>query len=140
MDRRPSPPSGEPPPEVAVVDGRSIPLDPLARRTCQEFDRRFPDYRARYGDAAEPWCLHDTKYLMAWSAIDVSAAAAGSLFVEQVGWLARVLHARAFPLEQLAAHLDIVAGILSEAVPERGGTWHDLAEAGKVAIATAVDG
>jgi hypothetical protein len=78
--------------------------------------------------------VHDTKYLLSWAALDVDLDAGGRLFVEQVTWLARILHRRAFPLAQLAEHFGFVAAALTAAAPDHADTWEDLARRGSDAV------
>ena len=115
-----APPSGWPPPAEARLEGKTIPLAPLAAATADRYFERFPEDLERYGDAARAWELHDTQHLLHWAIGDVEG------FVDMqhhVGWLAGVLAARDFPLEHLAANLelaaDVVAEQLDDAVAER---------------------
>ena len=132
--RRPAPPSGEPPPETARIGERDVALDPLARSIYEQYRVRFPDYEARYGDAAEAWCVHDTKYLLSWAALDVGLGAGGRLFVEQVTWLAELLARRSSPLDQLAEHFGFVADALTGTAPDLAGAWDDLAGRGSATV------
>lgn len=134
MDARPAPPSGEPPPETARIGEVDVALDPLARRIYEQYVARFPDYEARYGEAASAWCVHDTKYLLAWAALDVELDAGGKMFVEQVTWLAQILHRRAFPLAQLAEHFGFVAAALTGEAPDHAAAWEALARRGSDAV------
>lgn len=139
MDAPPAPPSGEPPPETARIGDVDVALDPLARRIYEKYRVRFPDYETRYGDAAAAWCVHDTKYLLAWAALDVDLDAGGRLFVEQVTWLARILKRRAFPLAQLAEHFGFAAAALTGAAPDHAAAWEDLANRGSDAVLALAD-
>ena len=101
MKRRLAPPSGMPPPAAAMSPtGRELELRALAKQSCTAYEAEFPDARDRYGAAAFDWCVHDSQHVLNWAALSVT----GSLrFEEQVAWLARILEARDFPLERLAA-------------------------------------
>lgn len=107
---RPSPPSGAPPPEVVRLDdGSVVTLRPLADLVAERYYDIYTDEDERYGPAGREWCVHDNLYLLAWA----YAAQRGDLrFEEQVLWLARVLHNRAFPLDRLAHDLRIAAGVV----------------------------
>jgi hypothetical protein len=113
--RRPAPPSGQPPPSgVTLADGARLALEPLAREVCARYAAEFPDEEQRYGDAGRQWCVHDNQYLLEWAVL----ARAGYVNLdEQVAWLARVLEARAFPLDRLARDLDIAADVLRARAP-----------------------
>jgi hypothetical protein len=113
--RRPAPPSGQPPPSgVSLADGTRLDLEPLAREVCARYAAEFPDEEERYGDAGRQWCVHDNQYLLSWAVLDRT----GFVDLEdQVAWLARVLEARAFPLDRLARDLDIAAEVLGARVP-----------------------
>lgn len=105
-------PSGPPPPEaVTTTDGSRLALQPLAAEVCRRFRAEFPDYEDRYGEAAVPWCVFDNQYLLCWA---VLATRDYLDFSDKVSWLAQVLEARAFPLDQLARSLDIAAVVVDE--------------------------
>jgi hypothetical protein len=108
---RTAPPSGWPPPAEARLAGEPIALAPLAAAIADRYFERFPEDLERYGDAARPWELHDTQHLLHWAIGDVEG------FVDMqhhVGWLAGILAARGFPLEHLAANLELAAGVVEE--------------------------
>jgi hypothetical protein len=115
VSRRPAPPSGWPPPVEAVLAGEPVALEPLAVEVAGHYFARFPGDLDRYGEeVARAWALHDTQHLINWAIGD----AAG--FVDlgrQVDWLAGVLAARDFPLEQLAANLELCAEVVALRVP-----------------------
>ena len=120
------PPSGQPPPTEARVgdDGRPLDLAALAREVCRRYRSEYPDERERYGDAGNAWCVHDNQHLLNWAA----GAVNGYVDLErEVGWLARVLEARDFPLDRLARNLDIGADVVREQVG--GAPGNDLADA-----------
>jgi hypothetical protein len=105
-------PSGEPAPvSVTVSTGESIALLPLAQEICRRYRQEFPDEQERHGEAGQAWCLHDNLYLLAWAVDDAD----GSLVMQtEVAWLARVLEARAFPLDRLVRDLDIAADVVRD--------------------------
>ena len=113
--RRPAPPSGQPPPRsVALADGTRLDLEALAGEVCARYAAEFPDEDERYGEAGRQWCVHDNQYLLEWAVLE----RAGYVDLEeQVAWLARVLEARAFPLDRLARDLDIAADVLRARAP-----------------------
>jgi hypothetical protein len=105
----PREPGGAAPPAAVYVDGTAIPLAPVADLICSRYRVEFPDERARYGDAGEAWCRHDNQWLLSWAVNDVLGA---TDLCEQVQWLARVLHARDFPVDRLARDLEIAAEVV----------------------------
>lgn len=110
-DRSVAPPSGTPAPRVATrPDGAEIDLVALAREICRRYDAEFPDERERYGPAGMAWCEHDNQHILFWVVNDVDGPVD---LLDQVGWLARVLAARDFPLERLARNLEIGAGVVA---------------------------
>jgi len=102
-------PSGMPPPDTARIDGAATALVPLADAICAQYRAEFPDEIERYGDAGSEWCRHDNQWLLSWAVTDVLG---GTDLVEQVMWLAGVLHARDFPVQRLARDLQIAAEIV----------------------------
>jgi hypothetical protein len=111
---RPAPPSGQPPPRAAeLADGTAVDLEALAREICDRYRAEFPDEDERYGEAGVQWCRHDNQHLLNWAVLDTRAFV---VLDEQVAWLAKVLEARAFPLDRLARNLDIGAEVVSERV------------------------
>jgi hypothetical protein len=100
---------------------RNEPDRAAERLAADRYFDRFPEALERYGDAGRAWELHDTQHLLHWAIADVEG------FVDMqhhVGWLAGVLQARDFPLEHLAANLELAADVVeerlqAEAVAER---------------------
>jgi hypothetical protein len=117
-------PSGAPPPATFEIAGRLVDLVALAADVCRRYYEEYPDETERYGAAGMDWCRHDNQWLLCWAAGDVIGA---TDLVEQVTWLARVLHARDFPVVRLARNLEIAAELVSaeesfgEAAPEVAG-------------------
>ena len=109
-------PGGAAAPAVVVVDGRSLELEPLATEVARRYRDEFPDERDRYGDAGLEWCVHDNQYLIAWAVEDATLGSVS--FPEQVGWLARVLAARGYPLERLVRDIEIIGAVLAQREPE----------------------
>jgi hypothetical protein len=108
---RTAPPSGWPAPVEARLAGEAIALEPLAAVVADRYFERFPEDLERYGEAARPWELHDTQHLLHWAIGDVE----GFVDMEHhVLWLAGVLDARGFPLEHLAANLELAADVVEE--------------------------
>ena len=123
-ERRVEPPSGQPPPTEAQLagDGQKLDLAALAREICRRYSAEYTDERDRYGDAGTAWCVHDNQHLLNWAA----GAFNGYVDMErEVGWLARVLEARDFPIDRLARNLDIGAEVVREQVGGEAG--NDLA-------------
>ena len=118
MTRRPvSPPQGgTPPPAVSRdADGREIELRPLAKEICRRYREEFPDEQERYGEAGNAWCVHDNLHILNWAFLET---AYGNVLDQQVRWLARVLAARAFPIERLARDLELAADVVRAEHPE----------------------
>jgi hypothetical protein len=112
VSSRTAPPSGWPPPTVATLAGAPVELPPLAGEVADRYFARHPEDLERYGpDVARAWELHDTLHLLNWAIADVEGFVA---LDEQVGWLAGVLAARAFPLDHLAHNLEIAADVVGE--------------------------
>jgi hypothetical protein len=111
------PPGGAAAPtDVEAPDGGTVDVRALAQAVCERYREEFPDERERYGDAGHRWCVHDNQYLIHWAILDLQGATA---IGDQVGWLARVLHARDFPLDRLRRDLEIAADV----VEESGRPW-----------------
>ncbi len=105
-------PSGHPPPRVAELPGGVIlDVQALATEVARRYLARYPDERARYGDAGADWCVHDNQHLLNWAALEVSGF--GDMD-DDVRWLAGVLGSRGFPLDRLADDLEIAADVASE--------------------------
>jgi hypothetical protein len=104
------PPGGaSAPTEARVTDGRIVALEPLAREICRRYELEFHDERSPDGDVARSWCLHDNQYVLAWA---IQQARDGTVdLLEQVRWLASVLHGRGFPLQRLTRDLEIAAEV-----------------------------
>ena len=117
MTRRPS---GSPPPTAVTLDERRIELAPLLETIADRYFAEFPGDLERYGTAAREWELHDTAHCINWAALDVKGFTS---LDRNIAWLANVLRARDFPVEQLARNLelaaDVCAGELGEGVAAR---------------------
>lgn len=110
-------PSGAAAPiDVKAPDGTVVDVRDLAKEVCRRYRDEFPDEEQRYGDAGRAWCLHDNQYLLHWAFLDAQGTTS---LGEQVGWLARVLAARDFPLDRLARDLELCA----EVVASTGAAW-----------------
>jgi hypothetical protein len=113
-------PSGSPPPTAVTLDERRIELAPLLDAIADRYFAEFPADLERYGEAARDWELHDTAHCINWAALDVRGFAS---LDRNITWLADILRARDFPLEQLARNLELAADVcaaqLSEAVAAR---------------------
>ena len=107
------PPGGAAPPATAILMGGDAPIElvPLAEEICRRYRVEFPDERERYGDGGVAWCVHDNQHILAWAV----GARNGYVDMErELGWLARVLAARDFPVDRLARDLDIAADVVRE--------------------------
>ena len=104
-------PGGEQPPlRAADVD-----LPPIAAEVARRHLAAHPEEVERYGEMAREWCEHDTRWLLAWAAMEV--AGHGVKLAEQVDWLAKVLGSRGYPLSSLADVLDACAEVSEGALP-----------------------
>ena len=130
MAGRTQPPSGYPPPAEAKLEGRSVPLVPLAEEIADRYFVRFPEDLERYGDAARPWELHDTQHLLNWAFLDLAGFADLS---KETAWLAGVLKARDFPLEHLAVNLELAAAVVEKRVENAGAVAERLEAAAAIA-------
>lgn len=105
------PPRGAPPPACADVAGEAFdllaPADEIARRYFDE----FPDELERYGHSGVEWCRHDSRWVLQWAIDDADGP---GYLDDQVSWLARVLHARDFPVGRLVRSLLITADVVAE--------------------------
>ena len=111
MSRRVAPPSGWPPPTEATLGGVVLDLAGLAAQVSDRYFERFPEDLERYGEVARAWEIHDTQHLLSWAIGD----AEGSVDLErQALWLAGILAARDFPVEHLAANLELAADVMEE--------------------------
>ena len=127
MTRAASRPSGWPPPAEATFGDRRVKLEPLAAEVARRHLERHPDDVERYGDLAREWAVHDMQHVLGWA----FGEAAGFVDLgQQVGWLARVLDARDYPLVNLADCLDEAAGVVDEQVPDAGAVAARLREIG----------
>ena len=99
------------PMQATAPDGTTLDLRDLAREVCRRYREEFPDEDRRYGDAGQAWCVHDNQYLLHWALLDERGTTS---LDDQVAWLARVLHARAFPLDRLARDLELCADVVGE--------------------------
>jgi hypothetical protein len=113
-------PGGSPAPTTVTLDERKVPLAHLLETVADRYFAEFPGDLERYGDAAREWELHDTAHCVNWAVLDVNGIPS---LERNITWLANVLRARDFPLEQLARNLEIAADVcaeqLSQAVAER---------------------
>ena len=118
-----SPPSGAAAPiDVVTPDGGEVDVRALAKVVCARYRAEFPDERDRYGDAGQAWCVHDNQYILHWAILDARGTTS---LDEQIGWLARVLASREFPLERLRRNLEIAADV----IVGTGSDWsHDVAQ------------
>jgi hypothetical protein len=124
---RPAPPSGQPPPRAATLaDGTELDLAALAAEVCARYRAEYPDEQERYGEAGHLWCVHDNQHLINWAALHTQGYV---VLDDQVAWLAKVLEARAFPLDRIARDLDIAAAVVDERVPGGGAVAGALSDA-----------
>ena len=110
-------PTGTPPPAHATLaDGTELDLGKAAEEVARRYFEEFPDDRERYSPEVWEWAVHDTRYILSWGVGDLNGI---PMLERQVGWLARVLAAREFPLERLARNVELAGAALAERLPER---------------------
>ena len=125
------PRGGEPPPaELRLGDGEVLWLRPVAEEVSFRLRAEFPDESELYGEAGLEWCVHDNQHLLRWASFD------DDTFDDQLGWLARVLTARGYPLERLARDLEIAADVAGERWGERAAPLSDRLRRGARRVAT----
>lgn len=104
-----------PPREATLPDGGQVTLRPLAQSITDRHLQLHPEDLERYGEVGRQWCTHDNQHLLQWAAMD----AAGQLDLnEQVAWLANILQARGYPLENLASNLQTAAEVINESLTD----------------------
>ena len=117
-------PSGTPAPAHATVaGGEAIDLVGAAEEVARRYFEEFPGDRDRYSPEVWDWAVHDTRYILSWGVGDLNGF---RMLEPQVDWLARVLAARGFPLEQLARNLELAGDVLAERLPARAGEVGEL--------------
>jgi MFS family permease len=89
----------------------TLALGPLAEAVADRYFAEFPDDLERYGEAARAWEIHDTCYCLQWAVLDTEGFAD---LEREVTWLTGVLGARGFPLEHLAANLELAGDVVAE--------------------------
>jgi hypothetical protein len=93
-----------------------VALRPLALEVSDAHLAQHPEDVERYGaDLAHQWCTHDFQHVLAWAVGDLDLDG-------QVGWLARVLSSRGYPVGNLISCLHTAAGIVRERLPEPDGS------------------
>jgi hypothetical protein len=104
-------PSGDPAPTTAeLADGTVAELRALAAETTERYAQAFPDEDDRYSPEWRAWATHDNQHVLWWAL----NAGDGVDFWAEVSWLARILESRGFPLDRLAASLNLAAEVLIE--------------------------
>lgn len=98
------------PPADATLDGVSVDFAPLIDVVAHRYFSNGQPHGAVSEDIARRWHAHDTAYLVQWAIDD--CAGYGSL-ERELRWLTDVLHHRNFPLDGLAANLDIIADVVA---------------------------
>jgi hypothetical protein len=122
--RKPGRPSGQPPPaEQTLAGGTTLDLRSIAQEICERYREEFPDEEGRYGEAGNAWCRHDNQHILNWATL---ALRDWVDLEHELGWLARVLEARDFPLDRLARNLELGAEVVGEMITSGQAT--ELAE------------
>ena len=104
-------PTGWSPPAEAWFGSARVDLRPLAEEIARRHLAQHPEDVERYGDLARDWAVHDMQHVLHWAFGDHAQLVS---LDEQVGWLARVLGARGYPLENLWSCLRTAADVLGE--------------------------
>jgi len=86
-------------------------LRPLAEETARRHLERHPEDVDRYGDLAREWAIHDMQHVLSWAFGDHAQLVS---LDEQIDWLARVLGARDYPLENLWSCLRTAGEVVEE--------------------------
>ena len=127
-DRTVARPSGTPPPAEAPHAGGRLLLRPLAEEVATRHLAAHPEDAESYGDGlAHEWAVHDMQHVLSWA---FGEAAGFVALDQQVGWLARVLDARGYPLANLADCLRTAADVVDERVDGSGAVAERLRAAG----------
>ena len=110
--RRTAPPSGmAPPATVATTTGETVQLLPLAEEVTGRHLDGHPEDVSRYGEElAWQWCVHDMQHVLAWAIADQE-------FSGQLAWLARVLDARDYPVNNLFDCVLTAADVVENELP-----------------------
>ena len=114
--RRTAPPGGMPPPTtVSTSIGETVRLVPLAEEVTERHLERHPEDVSRYGEElAWQWCVHDMQHVLAWAITDQE-------FEGQLAWLARVLDARDYPVNNLFDCVHTAADVVDEQLRDEVG-------------------
>ena len=108
-------PTGWAPPAEAWHGAARIDLVALAQEVARRHLERHPEDVERYGDLAQKWAVHDMQHVLHWAFGDN----AGLVELDkQVAWLARVLGARDYPLENLWSCLRTAAEVVDERIED----------------------
>jgi hypothetical protein len=127
-------PGGTPPPVLAELGGEPIDLRLLAAEICERYHAHYADESQRYGPAGQEWCRHDNQWLVSWAVGDVQGV---TDLDEQVCWLARVLHARDFPIERLAHNLRLAGEVTRDLLPaDEGEALDEVLRRAALAVST----
>jgi hypothetical protein len=107
-----------PPPTDTVLDGQTIPLTPLAEAASRRHLARHPDDVETYGEQlAWDWCVHDLSHVLSWA---FAERAGLDDLSKQMRWLATLLAAREYPVDNLADSLQECAAVVRDAHPGAG--------------------
>jgi hypothetical protein len=106
-------PTGWAPPAEAWFGSARVELIPLAREVSRRHLERHPEDLERYGELAEEWAVHDMQHVLHWAFGDFAGLVE---LATQVGWLARVLGSRDYPVENLWSCLRTAAEVVEERV------------------------
>lgn len=98
------------PPTFATLDGEFVDFAPIIEVVAHRYFSAGLPFGEVPEHLARRWHAHDTAYLLQWAIDDV--AGYGS-FERELRWLADVLTHRNFPLDGLAANLDIIADVVA---------------------------
>lgn len=98
------------PPTHATLDGEIIDFAPIIEVVAHRYFGGGHPHGAVPEHLARRWHAHDTAYLLQWAIDDV--AGYGSL-ERELHWLTDVLAHRNFPLDGVAANLDIIADVVA---------------------------
>ena len=104
-----------PPATVMTATGETVELVPLAEEVTRRHLARHQEDVTRYGhELAWEWCVHDMQHVLAWAIADQE-------FRGQLAWLARLLDARDYPVNNVFDCVVTAAEVVGQELPPEVG-------------------